>query len=117
MGELGRRAVGSSPAASAAGRSAFLTEGNTERVVATLCRVRGAALKIGQMISIQDSSFLPAEMIQIFDRVRDNADFMPTAQMLKQMDEQLGPEAGELRIPSQLPRWRARGRRCGTREV
>lgn len=31
-------------------------------------------------------------MIQIFDRVRDNADFMPTEQMLKQMEEQLGPD-------------------------
>lgn len=93
LGELGRRAIGgSSNTGGSSGRSAFLTEENTERVVATLCRVRGAALKIGQMVSIQDSSFLPPEMIQIFDRVRDNADFMPTEQMLKQMEEQLGPD-------------------------
>lgn len=31
----------------------FLTSKNAERIVATLCRVRGAALKIGQMLSIQ----------------------------------------------------------------
>ena len=31
----------------------FLTEANAERIVKTLCRVRGAALKLGQMLSIQ----------------------------------------------------------------
>lgn len=36
----------------------YLTEANAERLVKTLCRVRGAALKLGQMISIQDSDFL-----------------------------------------------------------
>uniref|UniRef100_A0A665XD60 Atypical kinase COQ8A, mitochondrial n=1 Tax=Echeneis naucrates TaxID=173247 RepID=A0A665XD60_ECHNA len=33
--------------------SAFLTEANAERIVHTLCKVRGAALKLGQMLSIQ----------------------------------------------------------------
>ena len=31
----------------------FLTKANIERIVDTLCKVRGAALKIGQMISLQ----------------------------------------------------------------
>ena len=34
----------------------FLTEANAERIVNTLCRVRGAALKLGQMLSIQGES-------------------------------------------------------------
>ena len=33
--------------------SPFLTPANAERIVNTLCRVRGAALKLGQMLSIQ----------------------------------------------------------------
>ena len=33
--------------------SPFLTPGNIERIVDTLCKVRGAALKLGQMISLQ----------------------------------------------------------------
>lgn len=33
--------------------SAFLSEANAERIVRTLCKVRGAALKLGQMLSIQ----------------------------------------------------------------
>lgn len=35
------------------GGSALLSEANAERIVNTLCRVRGAALKLGQMLSIQ----------------------------------------------------------------
>ena len=30
-----------------------LNEANAERIVATLCKVRGAALKLGQILSIQ----------------------------------------------------------------
>jgi aarF domain-containing kinase len=33
--------------------SPFLSEANAERIVHTLCTVRGAALKVGQMLSIQ----------------------------------------------------------------
>lgn len=33
--------------------SPLLSEANAERIVNTLCKVRGAALKIGQMLSIQ----------------------------------------------------------------
>lgn len=33
--------------------SAILTEANLEKIVNTLCRMRGAALKLGQMLSIQ----------------------------------------------------------------
>lgn len=33
----------------------FMTPANAEKIVATLCRVRGAALKLGQMLSIQGS--------------------------------------------------------------
>ncbi|CAB4005100.1 Hypothetical predicted protein [Paramuricea clavata] len=33
--------------------SPFLTEANATRIVNTLCKVRGAALKLGQMLSIQ----------------------------------------------------------------
>jgi hypothetical protein len=33
--------------------SPFLTEANATKIVNTLCKVRGAALKLGQMLSIQ----------------------------------------------------------------
>ena len=35
------------------GDTSFLSEANAERIVNTLCKVRGAALKFGQMLSLQ----------------------------------------------------------------
>ena len=36
----------------------FFSPANVERIVSTLCRMRGAALKLGQMISLQGKSVL-----------------------------------------------------------
>ncbi|XP_048120626.1 atypical kinase COQ8B, mitochondrial [Alosa alosa] len=71
--------------------SAILSEANAERIVETLCKVRGAALKIGQMLSIQDNSFINPQLQKIFERVRQSADFMPVWQMNKVLQEELGP--------------------------
>ncbi|XP_034460095.1 atypical kinase COQ8B, mitochondrial isoform X1 [Hippoglossus hippoglossus] len=70
--------------------SPLLSEANAERIVNTLCKVRGAALKIGQMLSIQDNSFINPQLQKIFERVRQSADFMPTWQMTKVLEEELG---------------------------
>uniref|UniRef100_A0A3Q3K5T0 ABC1 atypical kinase-like domain-containing protein n=1 Tax=Monopterus albus TaxID=43700 RepID=A0A3Q3K5T0_MONAL len=72
--------------------SPLLSEANAERIVDTLCKVRGAALKIGQMLSIQDNSFINPQLQKIFERVRQSADFMPTRQMTKVLEEELGPD-------------------------
>ncbi|CAG5136898.1 unnamed protein product, partial [Candidula unifasciata] len=72
--------------------SPFLTEANAERIVNTLCRVRGAALKLGQMLSIQDNSFINPQLQSIFERVRQSADFMPSWQMKKALNKHLGPD-------------------------
>jgi aarF domain-containing kinase len=61
-------------------KSVFLNEDNIERVVKTLCKVRGAALKLGQMLSIQDDAFISPTLQRIFERVRQSADHMPFKQ-------------------------------------
>ncbi|XP_019717072.1 atypical kinase COQ8B, mitochondrial isoform X2 [Hippocampus comes] len=71
--------------------SPLLSEANAERIVNTLCKVRGAALKIGQMLSIQDNSFINPQLQKIFERVRQSADFMPTRQMNNVLEKELGP--------------------------
>ncbi|XP_070834599.1 atypical kinase COQ8A, mitochondrial [Chaetodon trifascialis] len=71
--------------------SAFLSEANAERIVRTLCKVRGAALKLGQMLSIQDDAFINPQLAKIFERVRQSADFMPSKQMMKALSSDLGP--------------------------
>ncbi|CAK1554605.1 unnamed protein product [Leptosia nina] len=72
--------------------NAFLSPANAERIVDTLCKVRGAALKLGQLLSIQDESMIPSDLQRIFERVRQSADFMPTWQVEKVMSSQLGPD-------------------------
>uniref|UniRef100_A0A8C9G9J3 Atypical kinase COQ8A, mitochondrial n=1 Tax=Pavo cristatus TaxID=9049 RepID=A0A8C9G9J3_PAVCR len=71
--------------------SPFLSEANAERIVRTLCKVRGAALKLGQMLSIQDDAFINPHLQRIFERVRQSADFMPIKQMMKTLNNDLGP--------------------------
>uniref|UniRef100_UPI0037E74B43 atypical kinase COQ8A, mitochondrial isoform X2 n=1 Tax=Semicossyphus pulcher TaxID=241346 RepID=UPI0037E74B43 len=70
--------------------SPFLSEANAERIVRTLCKVRGAALKLGQMLSIQDDAFINPQLAKIFERVRQSADFMPIKQMTKALNSDLG---------------------------
>ncbi|KAM0724468.1 Atypical kinase COQ8B, mitochondrial [Formica fusca] len=68
----------------------FLTKANAERIVSTLCKVRGAALKIGQILSIQDNTIISPELQKVFERVRQSADFMPTWQVEKVLGSELG---------------------------
>lgn len=50
----------------------------------------GAALKIGQILSIQDESIINPELQQVFERVRQSADFMPKWQVEKVLASELG---------------------------
>ncbi|KAF5376145.1 hypothetical protein D9615_007657 [Tricholomella constricta] len=72
--------------------SVFMTEANIKRLVSKLSQMRGAALKLGQFLSIQDTQVLPAEIDQIFRRVQDSAHYMPDWQMEQVMTSSLGPD-------------------------
>lgn len=74
------------------GSNPFLTDANAERIVNTLCKVRGAALKLGQMLSMQDDSLINPQLQKIFERVRQSADFMPVRQMESVLINELGPD-------------------------
>ncbi|KAJ4727952.1 protein ABC transporter 1, mitochondrial [Melia azedarach] len=72
--------------------SPFLSDKNAERLAHALCRMRGAALKIGQMLSIQDESLVPAPILAALDIVRQGADVMPRWQLNQVLDAELGPD-------------------------
>ncbi|KAK5904323.1 hypothetical protein CesoFtcFv8_005901 [Champsocephalus esox] len=91
IAEVAKQSFGGKQKGDALLDSPLLSEANAERIVNTLCKVRGAALKIGQMLSIQDNSFINPQLQKIFERVRQSADFMPTWQMNKVLEEELGP--------------------------
>ncbi|XP_037788791.1 atypical kinase COQ8A, mitochondrial-like isoform X2 [Penaeus monodon] len=95
LAELTRRSLGMNEgkgSGSLLDASPFLTEANAKRIVDTLCRVRGAALKLGQMLSIQDNALINPQLQKIFERVRQSADFMPTWQLENALVDQFGPD-------------------------
>jgi len=55
-----------------------------------LSQMRGAAMKIGQMISMESGDFLPKEFADILARLRADAKHMPRKQLLKVLDEAWG---------------------------
>lgn len=87
VGEGLRRVTGG---AASAGGSLMLSPGNLEILVAKLSRMRGAALKLGQMISFQDIKMLPPEIRDVLQRVQDSADYMPASQRNKVLASNLG---------------------------
>jgi aarF domain-containing kinase len=70
--------------------SLMLSEANVNRLVAKLSKMRGAALKLGQMMSFQDSKVLPATINTILQRVQDSADYMPPSQRNQVLVRSLG---------------------------
>ncbi|KAI1215046.1 ABC1-domain-containing protein [Annulohypoxylon truncatum] len=76
--------------------SVLFSPGNMERLVAKLSRMRGAALKIGQVMSFQDSKMLPAPIREVLQRVQDRADYMPAWQRDNMLSMSLGPEWRDL---------------------
>lgn len=64
-------------------RDLLLTPGNIGRITDQLAKMRGAAMKIGQMLSMDGGDVLPAELAEIMARLRSNAHIMPPAQLKK----------------------------------
>nr|XP_019528890.2 atypical kinase COQ8B, mitochondrial-like [Aedes albopictus] len=73
-------------------KEALFSPSNAERIVDTLCKVRGAALKLGQILSIQDSNVVSPQLVNAFERVRQAADYMPDWQVERQMVSELGED-------------------------
>ncbi|KAJ7886659.1 ABC1 family-domain-containing protein [Mycena leptocephala] len=69
----------------------MMTEANITRLVSKLSQMRGAALKLGQFLSIQDTHVLPPDVDKIFRRVQDSAHYMPDWQMEQVLTAALGP--------------------------
>jgi predicted unusual protein kinase regulating ubiquinone biosynthesis (AarF/ABC1/UbiB family) len=60
---------------------ALLTGPNARRLAARLGRLRGAAMKIGQLVSLQGEDVLPPEFAQALAVLRSQATPMPQAQL------------------------------------
>ena len=82
--------LAASMAFGAASSGNMLSPANMERLVAKLSKMRGAALKLGQMVSFQDIKMLPPPVVEVLQRVQDSADYMPASQRDKVIANDLG---------------------------
>ena len=83
----------------------LLTPGNVGRLADRLSNLRGAAMKLGQMISMDSGDFLPPELAQVMARLRDDAHHMPPQQLQQVLAAQWGKD------------WRTRFRRFEPRPI
>ena len=67
-----------------------ITEANAEKLAQALCKMRGAALKLGQALSMQEDQFLPEPIKKAFKKARQSANIMPKWQLEKIMVEEFG---------------------------
>jgi len=70
----------------------ILSDANIDRITVKFSQMRGAALKIGQMMSFQDEKLLPRELYEILSRVQNSANYMPKRQLERVMKRELGYE-------------------------
>lgn len=89
MGEgLRRLAQGERPHLS----DLLLTPSNALRVTEQLSRMRGAAMKLGQMLSMDAGDLLPPELSLILSQLRESAHFMPASQLQQALSSAWGPD-------------------------
>jgi len=62
-------------------RDLFMTPTNALKVTNQLANMRGAAMKIGQMLSMDTGDFLPREFADILAQLRSDAQHMPRKQL------------------------------------
>ena len=84
--EKARRIAGSE----GGGASSFLTEGNAQRFARRLSQLRGAAMKLGQLLSMEGDDFLPPEVAEALSILRSDADSMPPAQLERCLEDEYG---------------------------
>ncbi|MBE9540460.1 MAG: AarF/ABC1/UbiB kinase family protein [Proteobacteria bacterium] len=73
-------------------RDLLLTPANARRVADQLADMRGAAMKMGQMLSMDTGDMLPRELADILARLRSDAKGMPIEQLQQSLVEAYGDD-------------------------
>jgi len=82
-----RRISGVTPADAV---NVFLTVANAEKLARRLAGMRGAAMKMGQILSMESADFLPPEFADALAILRDSANTMPHSQIRRLMGQEYG---------------------------
>lgn len=70
----------------------LFTPGNATRIADQLSQLRGAAMKVGQLLSMDAGDMLPPELAVILSRLRANATPMPPRQLTRVLVQELGED-------------------------
>lgn len=70
----------------------LLTPGNAGRLADRLAELRGAAMKVGQLLSMEAGDFLPPELTRILARLREDAHAMPLGQVAAVLNSAWGSD-------------------------
>ena len=70
----------------------LLTPANAVRLTRQLSEMRGAAMKLGQLLSMDSGDFLPPELAEILGRLRSGAYAMPSHQLHQMLADAFGPD-------------------------
>lgn len=70
--------------------TALLSGANAKRLATRLARLRGAAMKIGQLVSLQGEDVLPPEFAQALAMLRSGASPMPPEQVRRVLGREYG---------------------------
>ena len=68
----------------------LLTPGNAATITGQLAHLRGAAMKMGQLLSMGSSDLVPTELSDILARLRADGQHMPPAQLQTVLDKHWG---------------------------
>jgi predicted unusual protein kinase regulating ubiquinone biosynthesis (AarF/ABC1/UbiB family) len=71
--------------------SLLLTPGNVQRLTEQLAQMRGAAMKVGQLLSMDAGEVLSPELSQILAQLRSDARAMPRNQLINTLNRNWGP--------------------------
>jgi len=73
-------------------------------LVKSLGHLRGAAMKAGQMLSLEARDFLPPEVIEILNQLQDSSETLPIEKVRKILESQIGKDfLDELKNLSEEP--------------
>ena len=70
--------------------SVFLTAASAERLAARLARLRGAAMKLGQLLSLEGEGVVPPEFARALATLRSGASPMPRSQLHRVLGREWG---------------------------
>jgi predicted unusual protein kinase regulating ubiquinone biosynthesis (AarF/ABC1/UbiB family) len=87
LAEGARRLTGMSPDEAV---NIFLTAANAERLAKRLANMRGAAMKMGQMLSMESADILPRAFTDALASLRDSANRMPRSQVRRVLGREYG---------------------------